>query len=361
MPAYKDEKTNTWMARFYYSDDRGNRKQKKKRGFKRKSDALEYEREFLLKLDGSAQMTFQTLFEDYFEDMKPRLRPATISRKKYIFRDKLLPYLGHYAITEIDEKVVRRWQNQLLQQKKTDGNKYSQTYLRGVNNEFSAIMNYAVKFYKLPYNPVRRAGTIGRKHADGIQFWTLDEFNQAMKYFEGNEEIEFRTMYYLLFYSGMRLGEMKALTIKDFDFKNNLVSITKSYARVDGKVYINKPKTVKSEREITLPLTIIEMIKEYISKLYDVEENTLIFPSNKSSISRRLKTAARNTGVKEIRTHDLRHSHVALLIEMDINTLVIQDRLGHEDIQTTLNTYGHLYPNKQEEVAESLNKLLSPI
>src|SRR5699024_8090835 len=108
MPAYKDEKANTWMARFYYSDDRGNRKKKKKKGLTRKYDVLEYETELLLKLNGSSQMILQTLIVDNFKSMKPRLRPATITRKKYIFRDKLLPYLGLYAITEMDEKAVSR-------------------------------------------------------------------------------------------------------------------------------------------------------------------------------------------------------------------------------------------------------------
>lgn len=360
MPAYKDKVTGKWMARFYYSNERGERTQKKKRGFERRADALEYEREFLLKLDGSTQMTFQTLYEDYIIDMENRLRPSTLHRKKHLFRDKLLPRLGHYQITDIDEKVVRRWQNWMLKQTKTDGDKYAQTYLKSVNNEFSAIMNYAVKFYKLSYNPVRRAGSIGRKNADGIQFWTLDEFNQAMAHFESHKEIEFRTMYFLLFYSGIRLGEMKALTINDFDFDNNLVSITKSYSRVNGEVYINEPKTPRSKREIALPKDILDMITEYVVTLYKVTENTLIFPANKSSVSRRLKTAARNTNVKEIRTHDLRHSHASLLIEMGVNPLIIQERLGHEDVQTTLNTYSHLYPNKQEKVALKLNKILSP-
>lgn len=360
MPAYKDKATGKWMSRFYYSNDRGERIQKKKRGFKRKADALEFEREFLLKLDGSTQMTFLTLYEDYIADMENRLAPATLYRKKHIYRDKLLPFLGHYQITEIDEKVVRRWQNKILKQTKKDGSEYSQTYIKAINNEFSAIMNYAVKFYGLSHNPVRRAGSIGRKHADGIQFWTLDEFNQAMIHFESDEEIEFRTMYFLLFYSGMRLGEMKALTINDFDFENNFVSIRKNYSRVNGKVYINEPKTPRPKRDITLPKEITGMVLGYIDTLYKISDNTLIFPASKSSVSRRLKTAARNTGVKEIRTHDLRHSHASLLIEMGVNPLVIQERLGHEDIETTLNTYSHLYPNKQEKLANKLNKILSP-
>ena len=62
----------------------------------------------------------------------------------------------------------------------------------------------------------------------------------------------------------------------------------------------------------------------------------------------------KKSGVKKIRVHDLRHSHASLLIEMECQPLLIADRLGHEKIQTTLNTYSHLYPNKQAEVAQQL-------
>ncbi len=352
VPAYKDDQTKTWMARFYYENHLGERKQKKKRGFKRKSDAQEFEREFLLRLNGSPEMSFQTLYNDYIEDMAHRLKETTMSGKKYMYETKILPYFKLKRLMDITIIDVRNWQNWLLTQKNQHGKPLSQTYIKTINNQLSAIFNYAVKYYSLPANPVRAAGSIGKKQADGIDFWTIDEFSQAMSYFDEFNQYYF--IYHILFYSGIRIGELQALTLNDFNPETTSIKINKSYARLSKKDIISEPKTPKSNRVIPVPDFIFDMLNQYLSMLIEYGPHTRLFAYHKTNIIRHFKRAADFTNTKEIRLHDLRHSHASHLIELGVSPVLIQERLGHEDIETTLNTYSHLYPNKQEEISKRL-------
>ena len=165
-------------------------------------------------------------------------------------------------------------------------------------------------------------------------------------------------IFYLFFYSGIREGELLALTLNDFDFDKNTVSITKNYARVNNQDMIQTPKTPKSKRTITLPAEIMEMVKEYGGMLYDYKPTDRLFPTQKSFLTREMVRGCKLSGVKKIRIHDLRHSHASLLIELGFAPLLISERLGHENVETTLNTYSHLYPNKHGEVAEILSNLM---
>ena len=168
MPVYKDKKNGTWYVQVSYKDWTGKACQKRKRGFKRQADAKEYEREFLSGLKYNVEKSdilFSTLVEKYIEDISVRLKKSTIETKKSIINDKILPYLGRLKVNEITPMTVRSWQNTMI----NDKNGYSQTYLRTINNQLSAIMNYAVKYFNLPSNPCSVTGSIGKKNADAMK------------------------------------------------------------------------------------------------------------------------------------------------------------------------------------------------
>lgn len=189
-----------------------------------------------------------------------------------------------------------------------------------------------------------------------MQFWTKEEFDQFIPHV--SDKPMSKVIFYLFFYSGIREGELLALTLNDFDFDKNTVSITKNYARVNNQDIIQTPKTPKSKRTITLPAEIMEMVKEYGGMLYDYKPTDRLFPTQKSFLTREMVRGCKLSGVKKIRIHDLRHSHASLLIELGFAPLLISERLGHENVETTLNTYSHLYPNKHGEVAEILSNLI---
>ena len=362
MPAYKEN--NTWTARFYYQTNSGERKQKKKRGFTRKGDAIKFEHEFLLTLQGSPEITFEALVVEYMEDSSHRLRKTTQANKKYLIETKILPFFKDMPINQIDSLKIRKWQNWLLKQETAQGNKLSQTYIKTINNQISAVLNYAVKFYNLSSNPIHKTGSIGKKNADSMQFWTLDEFNQFIEIIK--DKPASKMIFNLLFWSGIRSGELLALTGEDFNKATLTVRINKSYARLNKEDIISEPKTPKSKRIISLPEFIFNYLDEYIETLYDYDSQFRLFEFTKFYLSHEMNRGVKNSGVKKIRIHDLRHSHASLLIEMGCSPILIQERLGHEEIETTLQTYSHLYPNKQQDVAKQLNDLqiksnLSPV
>ena len=159
----------------------------------------------------------------------------------------------------------------------------------------------------------------------------------------------------MLYWTGARLGEVLALTAEDFDFMKNTVRINKSYQRLEGKDLITTPKTPKSNRIIKMPKFLVEEIKEYISMLYGYKKTDRLFQVTKSFLHHEMTRGAEKAGVKRIRIHDLRHSHVSLLISMGFSAVSIGNRVGHESVDITYR-YAHMFPTEQTQMAKLLNE-----
>ena len=360
LPAFKDTSNNTWSSSFYYTDWTGQRRRKKKVGFKTRREALAFEENFKSKAAGATTMTFGELYELYMEDARVRLKPTTYRNKEFVIKLKVLPFFKDLPISSITPAIIRKWQNQMLSATYTPFGKqktaqpYTQTYLKTINNQVSAIFNFAVKYYHLPQNPVRLCGSMGKKRSDRISFWTLDEFRQFITVYK--DDILYYTIFMLLFWTGMREGELLALTAADFDLEEQTVSITKSYSRLDGQDLIQKPKTSKSIRTITIPPFLCTIVQNYMNAIYGLRRQDRLFPTTKYAILNHLHTGSKKAGVKKIRVHDLRHSHASFLIDLGFSPLVIKERLGHENIETTLSTYTHLYPSQQRKLLAAMEK-----
>lgn len=197
---------------------------------------------------------------------------------------------------------------------------------------------------------------MGKKNADEMLFWTKEEFASFIEVMRDRPASY--AVFMTLYYTGMREGELLALTPADVDFEKATITINKSYQRLDGRDIISSPKTPKSNRVVTIPVTLCDCLKEYMSHCYGLEDEDRLFPYNKSFLYREMEYGCKASGVKKIRVHDIRHSHASLLVEMGFSPLLIAERLGHERVQTTMETYSHLYPNKQAEVARQLNGIL---
>ena len=347
MKAQKDTVTGKWYIQYRYTDWQGIRKKSTKRGFKIKREAEEWLRNFLLTKQGDLNMQFGDFLKMYYSDMKNRLRENTLRTKKYIIDLKVLPYFGKLKMGEIRPADIRIWQDKLIMKG------YSATYLKTINNQLNAVFNYAVKYYDLRSNPCSKAGSMGKSKAGEMQFWTKEEFMRFIDCVMDKRQsyIAFMTLYW----TGMRVGELLALTPKDIDLEKQTISITKSYQRIGHKDVITPPKTPKSKRVISIPMFLTEDLKDYIGSIYEIEENERLFPVTKYFLEHEMQRGIKLSGVKRIRIHDLRHSHASLLIEMGFTPLAIADRLGHERIETTLNTYAHLYPNKRNQIANRLD------
>ena len=352
MAVYKDNATGKWRVLYRFTDWKGERKQTQKRGFATKKEAQAWEREAMLKQGAKLDMTFASFFEIYEADKKKRVKENTWESKSHVIRTKILPYFANRKMEEIEPKDIIAWQNELLAYKDEKGEGYAPTYLKTIHSQLSAIFNHAVRFYYLPGNPAQRAGTMGTEQHKEMLFWTKEEY---LKFAE--EMMDKPVSYYafeMLYWCGLRMGEMLALTPSDFDFERSNVTINKSYQRLRGRDVITSPKTPKSNRTVKIPKFLCEEMQEYIAMLYEIGKDERLFQVTKSYLHHEMDRGAKGANVKRIRVHDLRHSHVSLLIEMGFSALAIAERVGHESIDITYR-YAHLFPTKQTEMADKLD------
>ncbi len=146
---------------------------------------------------------------------------------------KSLPYFGEMPVNEIKPTDIRNWQNELINYRQKNGRGYAPTYLRTINNQLTAAFNFAVKFYGLKENPCHKAGTMGKKNADEMLFWTNEEFKVFIEAME-SRPVGY-TVFMVLYYTGLRVGELLALTPEDIDFNRQIISVNKNYQRLNGK------------------------------------------------------------------------------------------------------------------------------
>ena len=354
MSVTKDGDTGRWMSQIRVTDWTGKTIHKKKRGFSTKKEALQWERDFISQSTGSLGMTFGDFIALYVKDMEHRLKPSTVASKKWLIDLKVTPFFKKIPLNEIKPTHVRQWQNSLTSYRDENGKPYSQTYLKCINNQLSAIFNHAVRYYELRSNPAAKVGNMGSEEHREMLFWTKEEYKKFA--FEMMDKPVSFYAFEMLYWCGIREGELLALTSADFDFDKETVTINKSYQRLHGEDVITTPKTKKSNRTIKMPHFLCEEMQEYLGMLYGLKKKDRIFTVTKSYLHHEMDRGAKAAGVKRIRIHDLRHSHISLLIDMGFSAVAIADRVGHESIEITYQ-YAHLFPSKQTEMAERLDDL----
>ena len=355
MPTYKTTSKLTgavsWYCSFYYTDYYGNRKRKKKEGFTLKRDADEWERNFLDKLASTPDIPFEVMADNFIEDRKHHVRDSTTAQYK-----RKIAYLKDFfkdtPTNEITPLQVRKFQNYV-------SGKYSYKYASSFCVILNSIMDYAMKFHGLQKNPCKLAGTL-RKQTDvdpktKIHFLTHEQFNRLIQHIKRPDK---KTLFLLLFYSGLRIGEALVLRPQDFNFISNTLTVSRTLSRSETSNVINPPKSKAGNRIITLPSHLMDMLKSLIAT-NRIDKGQLLFELiNRETARRTLVNALKSAGLPKIRIHDLRHSHASLLIELGFSPVAIKERLGHENIQITLDTYSHLYPSKQSEIADKLNSIM---
>ena len=199
MKAEKDKKTGKWLIQYRYTDWQGKRRKSTKRGFATKREAEEWLRNFLITQKADFDMKFADFWKMYCADMETRLREHTMRTKKYIVELKILPYFGNKRVNDITAADIRQWQNELIKMG------YSPTYLKTINNQLSAIFNYAVRCYDLKSNPCAKAGSMGKSKAEEMDFWTVEEFRKFIDSVM-NKRLSYMA-FMTLYWTGMRLGD----------------------------------------------------------------------------------------------------------------------------------------------------------
>lgn len=359
MPAYKDKAKGTWYASFYFENWTGKKEKKMKRGFKTKREALEWERTFLQQQTADLDMTFESFVALYAADVKGRIKENTWGTKEHILYKKLVPYFGKRKMSEIGSKEVMAWQSEMLNYRDKNGKPYSPVYLKTLHNQLSAVFNHAVRHYKLKTNPAAQVGNMGKAKGREMLFWTKAEY---LKF--ADAMMDKPLSYYafeMLYWCGIREGELLALTPGDFDFEKQTVSISKSYQRIKGQDVVTDPKTAKSNRIIQMPAFLCEEMEDYIKSLYAAEPTDRIFPVTKSYLHREMDRGAKAAGVKRIRIHDLRHPYVKHTTKIfSLRLKVFQAQPVPDALRKTRGAFLHLREGgSHNPFLRSCNKKLS--
>lgn len=361
MSVYKDTAPpycgRAWKVDLRYRDWQNKLRRYQKRGFATKKEALKHEQMIKAQKTGSTDTNFDDFIEIYFTDLTPRIKASTMETKRNIINTHIRPYFGDKNIHQITNRDVIQWENELTMKVDKNGKKYSPVFLRTVANQLSAIMNHAVRYYGLKENPyIRVDKRMGGNKADKeVEYWTQEEFETFQK-----AMISKPISYYafeILFWTGIRMGELFALQLKDIDLENKRLMIDETLSVIRGEVVVTAPKTDSSTRVITLPQFVADDLEDYIESIYGLEADSRLFEISKSYLHHEMDRGVKETGVKRIKIHGLRHSHVALLIHLGYSAEQIQSRTGHSDAEIT-RIYRHIYPSTQIDMAESLNNLV---
>ena len=323
MGVYKEGKN--WKVQVYYKDWQGNRKRKQKRGFRTKGEAKEWERDFLQQQSQGVDIEFGNFLEIYYKDMDVRLRENTMYTKRYIIDLKIKPYFEKKILSEITVADVRAWQNELLTYKDKNGKGYSPTYLKTVNCQLTAIFNYAMRYYNLQDNPCRKAGAIGKSKGEPKDFWMQEEFNAFLE--TVSDKPETRMAFLLLYWTGMRIGEMVLLNKADINFNER-------ECVVFGKG--DKERIVYFDARTKIHL------QNYIDSRTD--DNPALFVTLRSpherikigGIESRLREMGKQLDIQKVHPHKFRRTLATMAIDKGMPIEQLQQLLGHKRIDTTL-------------------------
>ena len=348
-------KNKLWSVRFDIVES-GKLTTKRLSGYKTKRECqqayIDFINEQKRKQEGSVDLTFPTLFQEYSDYIKQRNKLST--HYDFVSKSKLhiYPYFKDYLIKDITPKIILNWQNSL--------SKYSYQYKCHLRNSLSGLLTYADKYYNIPNQLKRVDGFRNLEFKEEMKVWTPEQFEKIMSFID---DIIYKTFYYCLFYTGCRKGEMLATTWKDWDKKEETLNINKSISKkVTGASWIlTTPKNKSSNRKIKVPSFLFDMLEKVKQQqIIDNIDGNMVFygskPLPETCICRYLKQATQKAELHDIRIHDFRHSHASYLISQGATIVSVAKRLGHSSIEQTLNTYSHLMPSDEEKLLDILNK-----
>lgn len=352
MPIYEEkQKVNgqkRYYIRTYITDEFGRRKQITKRnkewlGRDGKIKAQQEE----IRLKNKKQMsneiiTIEELYTSFLNEIKPNVKLGTYVKHKDNIERHILPYFVNIKANNVTNKNILEWKQ------KIEEKNFSLNFKKSIYISFNLLFVHGCKYYNLENNPVKNVGNFQAKKGNKekeINIMTQDQFNAFIKYVD--DEI-YQITFTTLFYTGMRRGELLALEWDDIDLMNNKLNINKTLNPKLKDEDDNSPKTNKSNRAIIL----LPIVHDSLLKLKEIESNNPFSKLTLSTLKRKCDNACKKIGIDNFRIHDFRHSFASMCIDKGVPIEVISDYLGHENITTTLDTYGHLYPHSQNKLLD---------
>ncbi|MDR4994440.1 site-specific integrase [Bacillus altitudinis] len=315
------------------------------------------------------KIEFHDLLQLFYEHSEAAHKGTYPENMTYSINKHILPYFQKSILQNIRKKDILNFRKYL--QSKTDKEKkLSNKTINNIMTILNQIFNVGVLEEILTTNPCDNIKRLPKEHKK-MKFWTPQEFREFLKLIP-KDQLLFKTFYTTAYLTGMRCGEMLGLKWIDIDRYKKEIDVNKASTFINGEHVLIEPKTKTSIRRISINSKLLSLLDQWRheqEKLFNDlgvfhSDQTLIFqykdtPPRKDIFSRKIKYFCSNDeNLKVIRLHDLRHSHVALLIDQGEEYHTIKERLGHASIRTTIDVYGHLFPNKQKAMAEKLDDII---
>ncbi|MCB5373992.1 site-specific integrase [Amedibacillus dolichus] len=352
----------TYKCEGSYIDANGSQKRYHKRGFATADEAKEWERVFLLESTTgvSSNMTVNDLYIKFMDQKKLVIRERTFYQTDLSFKKHILPILGNIKLSNLTLEKIEKYQHDLLTVNKQNGEVLKNSTLELIQKELKSLLvfayekSYIKNMHILSFKKVINIDESKKE----VDFWQPEEF---YKFIEVVDDIVYLTLFNVLYWCGLRIGEALALNWNDIDFNKKTIRINKSYS--DYKHRITNPKTQNSYRTVIMP----DKCFDAVSKLFEHDKQIIGFdnqkyifhfekPLNQDTIKIRKDRWIAKAHVKRIRIHDLRHSHVSLLINLGFSAFDIAKRLGHS-VDMVNNVYGHWFQNAQNKMVDKLNNM----
>lgn len=378
---YKEKEVKKYRFKCYYTTASGERKQKCSKYYPSRPKAKAAEDQFLLDCENRIHfhgVKFSDLYKLYKSDTEHNVEESTRYTRMNKIENMILPFFKDMLIEKITPLIIRQWQIDLLNKryvvqkedkklnKKEVTKPYSKRYLTELHMYLSTILEYGVKYYNLPQNVAKIQGNFKLKRVqedkEKENFYTLDEFNKFITYVPN----DWTDVFYFLYYTGCRVGEMLAITWNDYIGKTVIINKSLTVKTKEASYLIKSTKTKASEREIDLPAILIDILNKRLKheEMKDTfNKSWFIFggitPLSHTTLRRKADEAMLAAELKHITIHGFRHSHASLLINGNMNIKLISERLGHASVTETLDTYTHMFPEQRSICVAYLDSLNS--
>lgn len=374
----KKDGSKAYMFNLYLGTDPVTGKQRRttRRGFRTMAEAktalsrLELEvMENGLPTSKRKIMTFEEVYKMWFEQYKTTVKESSAYTQNNIINVQILPYFGSLKVDKIDTAFCQKQVNRIFKSLKN---------YNSAINLIRRIFEYAKVMKQIKTNPMNDVIIPKRKRENVsdekiVNFYTKEELKEFLEILKEHEPYQMYVVFRVLAFTGMRRGELAALKWSDVDFNNGTITIDKTVAiDSNGGLHIQTPKTRKSIRTISVDDTTLSVLKTWKNELrkelfkrgknIDKGDGFIFHAKNGKLIAKRinyfLSTIISKYNLPPIKPHGFRHTHASLLFESGASIKEVQDRLGHENIKTTMDIYTHVTQSARDKTAEKFAKYI---
>ncbi len=308
------------------------------------------------------QQSIEQFLRQWLESHRSSVRIRTYERYEQIVRLHLIPTIGHIQLQKLTAIQVNNLYTKL-------GKQLSSTTVNTLHSMLHKALEDAVKWGLLARNVCDAVSVPRRGHYE-IKPLTMEQAKILLSAAKGDA---LEALWVLALTTGMRRGEMLALKWQDINFEQSMLHVRRIFTRAPGRRYIeSEPKTEKSKRTIMLTSITVETLKQHRIRQLEArlqmgpewEEHDLVFctslgtPLNPNTALERFKKLLKKAGLPDMRLHDLRHSIATILLSMGTHPKIVQELLGHNRIQETVDTYSQVLPVIHREAIKNLEDVL---